>query len=91
MKYRIIDASDAPGASKPVNKLRQAVTELVLSLEDGKAAVITPDREESIRGLKSTITRAGNREGKKVRVWDVDGKVYVRLFDPSRRFQSVED
>jgi hypothetical protein len=91
MKYRLIDAADAPSASKPVNKLRQAVTEMVLTLEEGKAAVITPEKDESVRGLKSTITRAGNREGRKVRVWDIDGKVYVRLADSGKRFSSVEN
>lgn len=81
MKFKMIDANEAPGLAKPVNKSRQIVTQMINELEPGKVAVITPEKDESIRGLKSTATRAGNREDRKVKAWDVDGRVYVRLVD----------
>ena len=81
MKVKMIDATEAPDAKPPLNKMRQEVAELVMSLEPGKVAVITPEKDQSLRGLKSSFTRAGNREGKKLKVYDHDGKLYVGLVD----------
>lgn len=79
MRVKMIESAEAPRSGKPVNKGMTEVTELVLSLEPGKVAMITPEKDQNIRGLKSRFTRAGNREGRKVSVWDVDGRVYVEL------------
>jgi hypothetical protein len=83
MKYRIVDAETVPAgqttASRAAARKREAMTRLITELVPGKAAAVTPEKAETVRGLKSTLTRAGNREGRAVRVWDVDGVVYVSL------------
>ncbi|NEL70297.1 hypothetical protein G3V86_24650 [Escherichia coli] len=79
MRIKMIEAAEAPRSGKPANKGLTEVTELIMTLEAGKVAVITPEKDQSLRGLKSRLTRAGNREGRKVNVWEVEGRIYCEL------------
>lgn len=81
MRYKLIDAAEAPTAKPSINRMRDQVTEIVRTLETQKVAMVTPDKDQSLRGLKSSFTRAGTREGIRLRVWDSEGKVYVGLRD----------
>lgn len=81
MRVKMIDATEAPGAKPSVNRMRDQVTDIVRNLEAGKVAQITPDKDQSLRGLKSSFTRAGAREGVKLRVWDAEGRVYAGLIE----------
>ena len=54
-------------------------TEIVRSLQLGKAPVVTPDRPDQIRGRKNSLTRTGIPEEPPGEVWDVDGKLYMML------------
>ncbi len=84
MKYSLIDRSKAPDPkSAGPNKNVDLFNELVNALVPGKAARIELSGKETARGVKASITRAGTRMGRKVRSWDVDGKVYAELVEDS--------
>ena len=84
MKYSLIDRSKAPDPKTAgTNKNVDLFNELVTALMPGKAARVELSGKETPRGVKASISRAATRMGKKVRSWDVDGKVYAELVEDS--------
>ena len=82
MKYSLIDRSKAPDPrTAGPNKNVDVFNDLVNALVPGKAARIELSGKETPRGVKASITRAATRMGKKVRSWDVDGKVYAEVVE----------
>ena len=82
MKYSLIDRNKAPDPKTAgTNKNVDVFNELVNALVPGKAARIELSGKETPRGVKASITRAATRMGKKVRSWDVDGKVYAEVVE----------
>ena len=79
MKVRTINAADIPSAKPPVNKLREEIAAIVRGLEPGKAVAVTLENDETIKGMKSRFSRAGKSEGRNIRVFDSDGRVYIML------------
>ena len=81
MKFSLIDRNRAPDPKTKLTTNAGVFDELVNSLAPGKAARVEPTGKESPRGIKASITRAAKRNGRPVRSWDVDGKVYAELVE----------
>ena len=83
MPFKIVNAKDAP--AKPIkkqpNKSADYFREIILGLEQGKVAVVTPDETQSQRGIKVSVGRIASGMGIKVTSYSVDGdeNVYVSL------------
>lgn len=77
----IIDASEAP---KPARNSRLAdrmveYDNFVNQVPAGKVGVITPDGDESVRGVSLRVSRAGKRLGKNISVWSDSSSVYFSI------------
>ena len=81
VKYSLIDRNKAPEPKTKAVGTTGQFDELVASLVPGKAARVEPQGKETPRGIKVSISRAAKRAGRRVRSWDVDGKVYAELVD----------
>lgn len=80
MKYTLIDRGKAPNPqARTTNKRTQLTNEIVGSLVPGKVAKVELTGNETIRGTKAAITRAGKRLGRPVHTWDSNGVVYAEL------------
>jgi predicted RNA-binding protein YlqC (UPF0109 family) len=79
MEYEIISESEAPAVPKAMTRAAQESLALLNQLSKGKVARIKPREGQSIRGLKSSISRVASNNNKKVTQWDVDGVLYVKL------------
>ncbi len=83
MPYKYVEADKAP--AKPVkyqaSKSSEYFREIILGLELGKVAAITPDENQSQRGIKISVGRAASSLDKKVTSWSIEGDpdVYVAL------------
>ena len=81
MKYSLIDRGKAPEPKAKPASAAALYDELVASLVPGKAVRVELSGKEMPRGVKASITRAAKRRGRRVRSWDVDGRVYAELVD----------
>ena len=79
MKYRIVDAATVQPRPSRTAARHEVTGKLVRDLTPGKVAAVTPEGAETVRGVKSVMTRAGLRNDRPVRCWDADGVVYVAL------------
>jgi hypothetical protein len=80
VKIKRIKAEQAPPKHKQsVSKMSRDLEAHIAVLGSDEVIQIQPDADQSIRGVKSSLTRTANRVGKKVETWDVDGTVYARL------------
>lgn len=79
MAYEFIDPKDAPPAPpKPGSGRAQEFIELIESLPKNKVAKITPESDQSIRGIKVSVGRIANKRDIKIRSWDDQEFVYVK-------------
>jgi hypothetical protein len=78
-KYQIISENDAPAAPKAMTRAAQESLAILNQLTKGKVARIEPSEGQSVRGLKSSISRVATNNKLKVSQWDVDGVLYVKL------------
>lgn len=78
-KVQIISENDAPAAPKAMTRAAQESLAILNQLSKGKVARIEPGEGQSIRGLKSSISRVATNNKMKVSQWDVDGVLYVKL------------
>jgi hypothetical protein len=82
MKVKMIDAASVTPPPRQQSAKARAAMELISNLyaESGsKVAQIEPDVDESIRGLKTSISRQAKTMNKAVRVWDQNGSVFVAV------------
>ena len=80
MKFTVIDRSRAPEPPRPgVSKNVAVYDQLVASLVPGKVARIEPDPNETPRGIKTSLSRAAQRAGLRVRSWDSGSAVFAEL------------
>ncbi len=79
MKWSMINHDRVPRPGKSTTGKSRESDRLVAELVEGKVAKVELGDGESLRGLKASITRAGNRAGRKVHSWDHDGVLYVEL------------
>ena len=91
MKFSLIDRSKAPEPKTKAGGTTSQFDKVVNSLVPGKAARIEPQGKETPRGIKVSISRAAKRNGKRVRSWDADGKVYAELVDEAPTERTAED
>ena len=80
--FKVISEKDAPKAIKSSGRLQQRMQEYeryVSQVGAGQVGEITPDENESPRGIALRISRAARRAGKDVRTWVSDGNVYFKL------------
>jgi hypothetical protein len=52
---------------------------VVRNLSEGFAAELTPEYDESTRGLRVSLAHAARDTDIKIKTWEFDGRVYVRL------------
>jgi hypothetical protein len=78
-KVQIISENDAPPAPKAMTRAAQESLAILNQLSKGKVARIEPGEGQSLRGLKSSISRVAANNKLKVSQWDVDGVLYVKL------------
>ncbi|MCA9858937.1 MAG: hypothetical protein KC438_04405 [Thermomicrobiales bacterium] len=76
---QIISENEAPAAPKAMTRAAQESLAILNQLSKGKVARIEPGEGQSIRGLKSSISRVATNNKLKVTQWDVDGVLYVKL------------
>jgi hypothetical protein len=79
MKVTIINEQDAPTIPKASSKAARESLAVINRLEPGKVAKITPDEGQSIRGIKTSLTRVGSKNGRPVITWDDGSHVYAKL------------
>lgn len=83
MRYQIVDDAQVPAprssASRAAEQKRLLTSKIVIDLRPDTVAAVTPERAKTVRSVKAALTRAGTREGRLLRVWDIDGTVYVAL------------
>jgi len=85
LKFAVIDRSKAPEPPRPgVSKNVAVYDQLVASLVPGRVARIEPDPNETPRGIKTSIARAAQRAGRRVRSWGQGNVVYAELMDSAR-------
>lgn len=77
--FEIIKESDAPPPPKLMSASAKASLEIINALKPGHVAKITVPEGQSLRGIKSGISRVAKNNDKKVLTWDSDGLVYVKL------------
>jgi hypothetical protein len=78
-EYQIISETDAPAAPKAMTRAAQESLAILNQLSKGKVARIKPGEGQTVRGLKSSISRVATNNKLKVTQWDVDGVLYVKL------------
>lgn len=79
MNYELIDERDAPKPPKALSKSARAALEVIKSLKPGKVARVTPQDNQSVRGIKTSLSRVATNNEKKVEVWSIDEVVYIKL------------
>ena len=81
MKVELLDDDKAPPPPKAMSKRARESHAIVAQLAPGKTAKITPDKGQSLRGVKAGLSRVATSQGKKVTTWDNGTHAYVRLAD----------
>ena len=77
--YEILKESEVPAPPKAMSASAKASLEIINALKPGHVAKVTPDAGQSLRGLKSGLTRVATNNGKKVITWSDDIYAYVKL------------
>ena len=80
--FRVINERDAPKPAKGGGRLNQRMAEYeryVAQVGTGRVGEMTPEEDESARGVSLRISRAGKRSGKDVRTWVANGNVYFKV------------
>lgn len=78
-KVQIISENEAPTPPKAMTRTAQESLAILQQLSKGKVARIEPGEGQSMRGLKSSLSRVASNNNKKITQWDVDGVLYVKL------------
>lgn len=85
MPFKFVDANKAPERpiKKQGSKSADYFREIVLGLEPGMVAIVTPDEGQSQRGIKVSVGRVASSLDKKVISYSVDDDphVYIVLDD----------
>ncbi len=80
MRYEIIDANQAPPRPKtPPSKRTELINRIIGDLEVGKVARIELENGETVRGTKTSLSRAAKKLGVAVSSWQSDDTVYLEL------------
>lgn len=79
MKFRYIDASEAPKPLKASTPSALETLHIIDELKPGVVVKIWPDENQSLRGLKTSFTRISRRQGVELRVWSEPGDDFVRV------------
>ncbi len=77
VKYLDPDKAPAPPPKQGPSRA-DYFRQLLTDLPDDKVAEVTPEADQSIRGMKVSIGRVASGMGWSVRTWDADGKVYIQ-------------
>lgn len=78
-KVQIISENEAPTPPKAMTRTAQESLAILNQLSKGKVAKIEPGDGQSMRGLKSSLSRVASNNKMKITQWDVDGVLYVKL------------
>lgn len=79
MPVTIIDEKEAPAPPKFSSALTLMSLEVLNGLKKGKVARITPDEDETPRGVKQSLARIAKANNTKISLWEVDSVVYAKL------------
>lgn len=79
MKFRYIDASEAPKPLKASTPSALETLRIIDELKPGVVVQIWPDDDQSLRGLKISFTRISRRQGIELTVWSEPGDEIVRV------------
>lgn len=79
MELELIKPSDAPAFKKATSRTGKQSEDLVAALVPGMVGKVTLPKNISVRGAKVSLTRAAQRLGKQITLWDADGVVFMRL------------
>lgn len=79
MQVTYINEKDAPPAPGKMTKGMEESSAILAQLGKGKVAAVTPDGDQTMRGLKASMSRAAKRQGTKITAWDVEGTLYIKL------------
>jgi hypothetical protein len=79
--FSVIDASKAPPRTKASGRLKARMAQydgFLAGVKKGQVGTLTPEANETVRGVALRISRAGKRVGTPVDAWAVDGVVYFK-------------
>ena len=79
MKVELLDNADVPTPPRAMSKRAKEAHAIVAQLVSGKTAKVTPDKDQSLRGVKASLSRVATSQGKKVVTYDDGTHVYARL------------
>ena len=79
MKVELLDNDKAPPPPKAMSKRAQESHAIIAQLVPGKTAKVTPDKGQTLRGVKTALSRVATSQGRKVQTWDDGSHAYVRL------------
>lgn len=80
-KFTKVALKDAPSPARQSGRLNMRMKEYedhVRSLKSGEAGKLSPDTDETARGVALRISRAAKRASVNVQTWVADGAVYFR-------------
>jgi hypothetical protein len=79
MKAELINEQDAPAKPKQMSKNAKASFAILQALKPGKVQKITPEKGETLRGVKLSLSRVASLNKLKVEVYDDGTNVFVKL------------
>ncbi len=79
MKFRYIDASEAPKPLKASTPSAMETLRIIDELKPGVVVKCWPDTDQSLRGLKTSFTRLSRKQGVALTVWSGAGEDFVRV------------
>jgi hypothetical protein len=80
--FAVIEARKAPARTKAAGRWRERMAQyegFLAGVKKGQVGTLTPDANETVRGVAVRISRAGKRVGTAVDAWAVDGVVYFKV------------
>ena len=78
-KVVYLDEKDAPPAPKVMSKTAKENLDIINGLKPGKVARVEVSEGQTLRGLKSGLTRVATNSGRKVVTYDDGEYAYVKL------------
>jgi hypothetical protein len=81
MDFQLIDESSAPKPPKAQSKKASDTVAMLKQLKPGKVLKVAPEEGQSLRGLRSGITRIGRNNEINLVTWQDNTHAYVRLAD----------
>lgn len=75
----IIPVEAAPEAPRKISNKAEFSRGVLRSLTPGFAAELTPEDDETARGLRVSLARASRDLDIKVHSWEFDGRIYTAL------------